>query len=148
MGAEKGAVVVASPGAGSIDHLLPQPVEDDAIIKEVSRIRDNIKNHAQTYYHFEAVPEVNVNGQALAEIAEGTGMSSSTLAGLLSNPATRGDAIRLVISYVALSRCEDSRFPNLLPQEIASLAVAIPRNDGNKTGMSNLADGYILKITC
>jgi len=148
MGAEKGPVVVASPVAGSIDHLLPQPVEDGAIIKEVSRIRDNIKNHAQTYYHFEPVSEVNVNGQALAEIAEATGMSSSTLARLLSNPSTRGDAIRLVISYVALSRCEDSRFPSLLPQELASLAIAVPRNDSNKTGMSNPADPYFLKITC
>jgi hypothetical protein len=136
LGPEKGAVVFASTVTGSIDHLLPQPVEDDAIIKEVSRIRDNIKNHAQTYYHSEIVPEARINGQALAEIAETTGMSSLTLAGLLSNPSTRGDAIRFYISYIALSRCEDSGLPSLLPRELASLAVAIPRHDANKAGKS------------
>jgi hypothetical protein len=138
LGPEKGAVFASSTVTGSIDHLLPQPVEDDAIIKDVSRIRDNIKNHAQTYYHSEAVPEAKINSHALAEIAEAAGMSSTTLTGLLSNPSTRGDAIRLYISYIVLSRCEDSRFPSLLPQEIASLAVAIPRHGGNKAGKSKL----------
>lgn len=131
---EKGPTVVASAVPSSVDNYLPQPVEDDAITGELSKIRDNIKNHVRSYYHFEAIRAGDINVSGLAGIATATGLRSSAVADLLSNPPTRSEAIRLFIAWVALSKCEDNTNPSLLPEELSNLAVQIPGKDGQNAG--------------
>ena len=125
-GAEK-ALVAASRStevnvARNTDVLLPMPVEDDAITKELSRIRDGIKNHVRSYYHSKAIPTTTVKKSQLSGVATATGLSASTITELFLNTSTRSEAIRLYIAWVAMSRCAGDRYPNFLPEEIARAA--------------------------
>ncbi|KAL9026952.1 MAG: hypothetical protein Q9196_004460, partial [Gyalolechia fulgens] len=112
---------------GLIERSLPQPVEDQALGGELSRLRTSIKNHVQSYYHTNSVVG-SVDQAALGIIAAGNmPLIASTLASLLSNPATRLTALRFCIAWVAISRidpsCEPSR--SFLPPEIAGCLVSI-----------------------
>jgi hypothetical protein len=115
--------------ATSIDDMLPQPVADDTITDAALKIRDNIKNHVRTYYCSALVPVASINQLGLQELATATGVSSSILAGALSNPSTRQDALRLFIGWIMLSRCTEERDPSLLPAELSRLAISIPERD-------------------
>ncbi|KAH7088371.1 hypothetical protein FB567DRAFT_628100 [Paraphoma chrysanthemicola] len=126
---EKGPVVVASAISSSIDNLLPQPASDDTITGEVSKIRDNIKNHVRTYCHSAGLTS-GINEAALQNLAAASGVSSATLASSLANPSARQETLRLVFAWVILSKTTGNRNSQLLPFEIAELSGAI-------TGASN-----------
>lgn len=122
---------VASPQssspAGLIERNLPQPVEDQALGGEMSRLRTSIKNHVQSYYHTNSIGRA-VDSAALGLVAAGNmPLIASTLGTLLSNPATRLTAIRFCIAWVAVSRIEQNCEPNssFLPPEIANCLVSI-----------------------
>ncbi|KAF2476931.1 uncharacterized protein BDR25DRAFT_339026 [Lindgomyces ingoldianus] len=139
---EKGPPVTAGPvhsGISSyVDSLLPQPAEDDAMKKEVSRIRDNIKNHVRSYYHLETVPVTKLDQSQLQGLAAATGMSASALASIFVNPSTREESIRLFVAWIALSRCSDEHHPTFLPDELSSLAVVMPGKDGTNGAQASL----------
>ncbi|KAF1996558.1 hypothetical protein P154DRAFT_312374 [Amniculicola lignicola CBS 123094] len=137
-GPEKAPIAMATAATSNIDNYLPQPVEDDAITKELSRIRDNIKNHARTYYHFEHVQGADILESRLMHIAAATGTSASGLVDLLLNPGTRGEAIRLVIAWVILSKCETQSQRSLLPSDLSALAGAVPGSDGKNPAQTAL----------
>ncbi|KAF2473533.1 uncharacterized protein BDR25DRAFT_311775 [Lindgomyces ingoldianus] len=118
--------------------LLPQPVEDDAIKKVLSRVRDNIKNHARSYYHLEMVPVTELDESQLSGLAAAVGINASTLTGIFLNPSTREEAIRLFIAWIAISRCSDERHPTFLPDELSSLAIAMPGKDGTNSNQAAL----------
>ncbi|KAH7077816.1 hypothetical protein BKA63DRAFT_509146 [Paraphoma chrysanthemicola] len=127
---EKGPVVVASAVSSSIDNLLPQPASDDTITGEVSKIRDNIKNHVRTYCHSAGLTS-GINDAALQNLAAASGVSSSALASSLSNPSTRQETLRLVFAWVILSKTTGNRNSQLLPHEIAELSGAITSTSNN-----------------
>lgn len=127
---EKGATAVAAP-VGSIDDLLPQPAEDDAITGDLSKIRDNIKNHVRTYYHSGQIPATEVNDAGIREIATLTGVSAAVFVNALSNPSTRDNALRSIVASVILTRCTGERSPSLLPGELAGLITSIQVNNEN-----------------
>jgi hypothetical protein len=102
-GLEKGPVVVASAVPSGIDNLLPQPESDDTITGEVSKIRDNIKNHIRTYCHSGPLAG-GINEAALHNLASAAGVSSSALVAALSNPSRRQETLRLVFAWVILSK--------------------------------------------
>ncbi|KAH8678628.1 hypothetical protein BGZ60DRAFT_401482 [Tricladium varicosporioides] len=111
MGHEKNGMTGTTLGSGAgavvtnVDRLLPQPAEDDAIIGGLSKIRDGIKNHVQNYYHNSPVSHEAVNEAALAELANATGIPTSSLKTLLLTPGTRTYTIMTFLSQLALSRC-------------------------------------------
>lgn len=96
------------------------------------KIRDNIKNHARSYYHALAVPTARINEDGLSELSVATGVSTAVLADRLSDPSTRPDTLRLVIAWVLLSRCTGGRKTSLLPEKLAMLEASIPGKDGTK----------------
>ncbi|KAG9239684.1 hypothetical protein BJ875DRAFT_447371 [Amylocarpus encephaloides] len=107
----------------NVDNLLPQPAEDHAIVGGFSKIRDGIKNHAQSYYHKSPISHEAVNEEALTELASATGITTATLKTFLLNPATRTPAIMILLSQLALSRCNsriDGQY-SFLPREISGL---------------------------
>ena len=130
VGPEKGATVVAA-AVGSIDDLLPQPVEDDAITGDLSKIRDNIKNHVRTYYHSGPISAADVNEAGIRDIAALTGSSAAVLVSALSNPSIRDSALRSIVGLSILTRCTGERFPSMLPSEVAALATSISVNNGS-----------------
>jgi hypothetical protein len=136
---EKGPTVVTSAYATNIDDMLPQPVADDTITDAALKIRDNIKNHVRTYYHVSPVPVASINQADMGELAAATGTSSAMLASMLSNISTRAETLRLVVAWVVLSRCTGERNESLLPEELATIATAIPGRDSNNVGKFNLS---------
>ncbi|CAO2657915.1 Nn.00g071750.m01.CDS01 [Neocucurbitaria sp. VM-36] len=134
---EKGPTIVASAMPSSIDDLLPQPAADDTITDEVSKIRDNIKNHVRTYYHSTPVSAGSINETELRDLASATGVSSPMLGSALSKPSTRQDALRLAFAWVVLSRSTGQRDASLLPVDLARLATSIVgRDDSNTTNLT------------
>jgi hypothetical protein len=133
----KPPIPVSSGPAATVNRntqsLLPQPVEDDAITKELSKIRDNIKNHVQTYYHFQLLPG-EVASSELAAFATATGLEATAIAAMLANTSMRGDIMRLFIAWAILSRCEEGQHPTLLPPELAFLLQTMSRRDHRDRG--------------
>jgi hypothetical protein len=130
MGMEKGPTAIAAP-VGIIDDLLPQPVEDDAITSDLSRIRDNINNHVRTYYHSGPIPATDVNETGIRDIAAATGTSAAVVVKALADPTNRDKALRSIIAAVILTRCTGERSPSLLPNDIAAMSASIPVSNGN-----------------
>ncbi|KAL9597511.1 MAG: hypothetical protein Q9219_005093 [cf. Caloplaca sp. 3 TL-2023] len=116
-----------STPASLVDRNLPQPIGDQALGGELSHLRASIRDHVQNYYHTDNVLG-SVDQAALGVIAAGNmPLIASSLASLLSNPATRLIAVRFCIAWVALSRIDHSCEPDrsFLPPEIAGCLVSI-----------------------
>ncbi|KAL8976051.1 MAG: hypothetical protein Q9205_007872 [Flavoplaca limonia] len=116
-----------------IERNLPQPVEDQALGGEMSKLKTAIKNHVQSYYHTNSV-KGSVDQVALGVIAMGNmPLIASTLGSLLSNPVTRMTAIRFCITWTVISRIDQNCDPNLsfLPPEVATclLSISSTRDD-------------------
>lgn len=131
---EKRAGPIASPITYGIHDSLPQPVADDTITNELSRIRDNIKNYARTYHHSTPVAATSVNEVSIRGVVTATGLHSSALVGALCDPTTRQDALRLVISWIVLSKCSDEHDMDLLPTGLAELVATVPARDDANAG--------------
>jgi hypothetical protein len=139
---EKAHVNVAQTAVAMVDTYLPQPAEDDAITGEMSRIRDKIKNHVQSYYHTSPVNANVVDQSKLKDIAGATGLSTSKLEEMLCKPHSRMAAVRLYLAWVNLSRCGTQKTAGgfFLPGEVASFATFLSGVDCENTGklISNL----------
>ena len=124
---EKGLPTPLKKGVVVTENYLPQPAEDDAIIGELSRLRDNIKNHVQSFYITEPIDPQSLDRGVLREVSRDTGIQFSKLQDLLVNRTSRNSALRLCISWMILSRCA-GKGPadiSLLPEEAAAVAVLI-----------------------
>jgi hypothetical protein len=137
---EKEATDSGSPIRGgaitNVDRLLPQPAEDDAIIGQLSKIRDDIKNHVQNYYHNNHIQPELVDDTEVMDLAHAISTPPSTVRRLLLNPETRVPAIRLFLGHLILTSCigqSESRV-SFLPQEIASLAAFLTAAEGTRSG--------------
>jgi hypothetical protein len=125
-----------------VEKYLPQPAEDDAISGEMSKLRDRIKNHAQSYYHTATVDPALVGEANLQALSEATGMTTVALKECLLDPKTRLAAIRLWISWVILSRFGGNRGRSLLPPEVTGfteLAVEPQHTDPGSSSLSPIA---------
>lgn len=117
----------------NFNNLLPQPVEDSAIISEVSKIRDNIKNYVQTYYQF-SPGKGGVESSHLEGLAADTNISAATFAAILANDGIYQDVLRLFIAWSILSRCGSTKQPTLLPADVASvMGTIIQLRDGSSS---------------
>ncbi|KAH7394393.1 hypothetical protein BKA66DRAFT_567338 [Pyrenochaeta sp. MPI-SDFR-AT-0127] len=135
---EKGPTITAGAVASNIDDLLPQPVADDTITNEVSQIRDKIKNHVRTYYHSAPISTAGLNEAGLRDLATAAGVSTSVIISALANPNTRPNALRLIVGWVILSRSTSERSTNLLPADVAGLALSLSGGNGSSTAQSTL----------
>ncbi|KAF1926301.1 uncharacterized protein M421DRAFT_422991 [Didymella exigua CBS 183.55] len=109
------------------------PAEDDAITGDLSKIRDNIKNHVRTYYHSGPISATNLNEAAIRDIAALTGTSAALIVKTLADSLTRDNALRLIVGSVILPRCTGERSPSLLPNDVAALAASIPASNENNS---------------
>ncbi|KAL8865012.1 MAG: hypothetical protein Q9198_009515 [Flavoplaca austrocitrina] len=143
---------IASPDsigpAGMIERNLPQPVEDQALGGEMSRLKTAIKNHVQSYYHTNIV-KGSVDQVAMGVIATGNmPLIASTLGSLLSNPVTRMTAIRFCITWTVVSRIDQNCDPNLsfLPPELATclLSISSTRDDPSSESFPQYFRSFLL----
>ncbi|KAF2105462.1 hypothetical protein BDV96DRAFT_374254 [Lophiotrema nucula] len=131
---EKSPVVPPKAISSDVDNFLPQPIEDDAITQELSKIRDNLKNHVRSYYHNDPIRVGSFDASTLSGLAAATGMHTSVLATLLSDASTRNEATRVFLAWVVLSKCDGSRLPSLLPDDLSTTAVALQNKEGANAG--------------
>lgn len=136
---DKSATVVAT-AVGSIDDLLPQPVEDETISGDLSKIRDNIKNHVRTFYHSGPTTAADINEAGIRDIAALTNLSAAVLVNTLSDPIKRDNALRSVLAAVILTRTTGDRNPSLLPSDLSALSTSIPVNHSNSCKFASV--GY------
>ncbi|OCL02971.1 hypothetical protein AOQ84DRAFT_303670 [Glonium stellatum] len=112
----------ASSITKTVENNLPQPLEDNAIAGEISKIGNLIKNHVQSYYHSSRIIAGTVNFDALQALGDGFPISVETLNTMLTNTTTRETALRLCIAWVVISRVQPDDDPRItfLPPDIAS----------------------------
>jgi hypothetical protein len=127
---EKGPVTVSRSVSNNISDLVPQPASDDNIKNNVSKIRDNIKNHVRTYCHSAPITS-GVNEAALRNVASATSLSTGALVGALSNPSSRQDALRLIVAWIILSNTTSGKSSELLPSQLSGLSAAVARTADN-----------------
>jgi hypothetical protein len=109
-----------------IEKHLPQPVEDNKILSEMSNVRDKIKNHAQSFYHTTSIDPSQLNASAVQGISSTIAIPASSLTNILLNPATRIAGIRACIAGVIFSRFGGHGLAgdSLLPAQMAYSADA------------------------
>jgi hypothetical protein len=136
---EKSTMVAVTGGASSIDSYLPQPAADDAITGDMSRLRDKIKDHVQSYYHVSPISPQMVDPSKLQDVARAVGISPQRMQELLLNPHSRIPAIRLYLAWLILSRCggQGQARSSFLPAEVASFAPFIAGMDKTNNGKSS-----------
>lgn len=110
-----------SPITAAMENGLPQPLEDNAITGEISKISNLIKNHVQSYYHAGRVSPGLVDYDDIQALGSDIPVSVGTLSTLLGNSATREIALRFCIAWVVISRMQVQSPANetFLPPEIA-----------------------------
>jgi hypothetical protein len=125
-----------SPVVPALAGGLPQPLEDQAISGEVSKISSSIKNHVQSYYHADRVSGALIDHDDFQALGSERPISDGTLSTLLSNSATREIALRFCIAWVVCSRMqagEDAR-SCLLPTEMAEFSRKLANTHGDPNG--------------
>ncbi|PVH85557.1 hypothetical protein DL98DRAFT_606741 [Cadophora sp. DSE1049] len=138
---EKELPIPTKTGVVVTESYLPQPAEDDAIIGELSRLRDNIKNHVQSFYITGPIDAQSLDRSLLGELGRDTGIQLSKLQDLLVNRTSRNSALRLCIGWIILSRCDGGgpADTSLLPDEAAAVAALISNVDYKDTRKATLA---------
>ncbi|EON62946.1 hypothetical protein W97_02172 [Coniosporium apollinis CBS 100218] len=127
--------VSAPPAASYVDKNLPQPLEDDAISGEMSRLRSSIKNHVQSYYHSSPVNLGVINGAALGSLGNELPVPPASLEALIASPNTRQTILRFCIAWVIISRMglESDFETTFLPPEVASCIQSMRAMKDNPT---------------
>jgi hypothetical protein len=139
---EKGAnaqvtsVASGSPIPKAIENGLPQPLEDQAISGEVSKISNAIKNHVQSFYHNGKVSPGLLDLDDLQGLGSNLPMSTGTLSTLLGNSDTREIALRFCIAWVAVSRMQLEAHPSttFLPPEVTECFLSMTPEDRGPRG--------------
>ncbi|KAF2626565.1 hypothetical protein BU25DRAFT_343373 [Macroventuria anomochaeta] len=125
---EKGPMVHTRPLGGespldlSTGTGLPQPLEDQAISGEISKIGNLIKNHVQSYYHSKPVNPGLIDLDDIVALGRNLPISTGTLSTLLDNSATREVALRFCIAFAIITRLQSYGNPaeSLLPPEFCA----------------------------
>ncbi|PSN59229.1 hypothetical protein BS50DRAFT_641111 [Corynespora cassiicola Philippines] len=129
-GRKKEAVVPATNTLGieqSLIDELPQPVEDKAIIDDVSRICDGISNHIRVFYDFRLIQSIIIDQERFRQLAACTGIDSSDFYGLLEKQETWEDSMRLLVAWIILRKCDGgNRHESLLPGNLGLVKIDEP----------------------
>lgn len=151
---EKGFTVEAvplssgSPNASPLSGTLPLPLEDKAIIGEISKISNSVKNHVQSYYQMGRISPGLIDLDDIHALGSGQPIPAGTLSTLLGNTATREIGLRFCVAWVVCSRMlpgKDS-VASLLPVEFAKCYQTVAKEHGNPSGGVLISDIWTLKL--
>ncbi|KAF2841346.1 hypothetical protein M501DRAFT_929646 [Patellaria atrata CBS 101060] len=132
----KGKGLEAGSAALVVESHLPQPLEDDAIASELTKLKILIKNHVQSYYHLSAVDasQIAADTRTIEAALPGTALTPSRLAQFIANPTSRYAALRLAIAWVVISNVDVMSPPEttLLPPAVAKCVETMTGMEGNE----------------
>ncbi|KAH6638769.1 hypothetical protein C7974DRAFT_329428 [Boeremia exigua] len=124
---EKGPLTHTKSITGSlaivdVDGALPQPLEDQAISGEITKISSLIKNHVQSYYHNKVVNLGLIDLDDITALGKVLPFPARKLSALLDDPATREVALRFCIAWAIISRIQShgTSADSLLPPEVCT----------------------------
>ncbi|KAF1928221.1 uncharacterized protein M421DRAFT_391859 [Didymella exigua CBS 183.55] len=129
-----------SPLMSGADAAYPQPLEDQAISGEMSKIGNLIKNHVQSYYHSKPVTYELLDHDDIIALGHDLPVSAGTLSTLLDNVATREVALRFFIAWAIIARLQSYKksSESLLPPELCAPMREISSIDTGDKGESPL----------
>jgi hypothetical protein len=134
--AEKGAVatgMISIPqdsSAAVIEHYLPPPTEDEQLKNEVSRLKDKINGHVQSYYHSRSGTNDQAAASALVEVLGAQSqLPAERIPKLLADPATRASVLRYAVAWIIISRIglECDANTCFLPWQLVSCVHEMPK---------------------
>ena len=101
---------------------LPQPLEDQAISGEISKIGNLIKNHVHSYYHNRSVNPGLIDLDDIIALGQNLPISTGTISTLLDNTAVREVALRFCIAFAIITRLQNygNSLESLLPPELCA----------------------------
>jgi hypothetical protein len=110
-----------SPVTASLESGLPQPLEDQALSGEITKISNLIKNHVQSYYRIGRVNSLVIDYKHVQALGKELPVSVGTLSTLLSDSTTRESALRFCIAWVVVARMQfqSPAEATFLPPEIS-----------------------------
>ncbi|ORY19168.1 hypothetical protein BCR34DRAFT_595610 [Clohesyomyces aquaticus] len=128
------SVESGSPVFQIMDGGLPQPLEDQAITGDMSKLSILIKNHVQSFYHTGRVSPGLLDLDDLQALGDDLPLSTGTLSTLIGNSNTREIALRFCIAWVLVSRMQSGGGAGntFLPPEIARCLQVISSKQGSR----------------
>ena len=113
----------------------------------MSKVSDHLKNHVRAYYHSSSVKSTDINEVDLQKFSYTTEVEASVAKRLLLDSSTRGEAIRLFLAWVILSRCDGTRTQSLLPSGISAIARNAPPGNASNTSKLRASPRLIRLLT-
>ena len=117
-----GSVSVPRVGSKEFELYIPQALEDDQIVQKLTKLRQQIEQHAsEDFYHLSGI---ETSTEKVTDRVEGGALGCSTekakeIASLIRVPESRATGMRVIIAVVLLDSIDlsgDSRH-TLLPQD-------------------------------
>jgi hypothetical protein len=137
------AVTISLPEdspAAIVENNLPQPKEDNAIIGDLSKLKNKIEGHIQAFYQTGPAND-QAALQALPQIlGEGSPIPVSRLAGLLSNSKSRPAVLRSALAWVIVSKIgvESNPRDTFLPAQVTGAVHTLPPTRMDETSRSHI----------
>jgi hypothetical protein len=105
-----------------VENALPQPVEDNAIKTELSKLKDRVSDHIQSYYDLTKTRGSVTPLDVQQVLGKESSVSVEKFLHLLADPKTRPTILRYGLAWVILSRvsleCDQSM--SFLPWHVVS----------------------------
>ena len=108
--------------AAIVQNNLPQPVEDNAIKTELSKLKDRVSDHIQSYYNLAKTGGPVASQDIQQVLSNNSPVSPEKFSHLLADPKTRSAILRYALAWVILSRVGLECDPSIsfLPWHVAS----------------------------
>ncbi|KAI9662319.1 MAG: hypothetical protein M1821_008486 [Bathelium mastoideum] len=103
--------------ASTVERMLPQPLDDNTIGRDFSKLGTALKNHAQTYYVSEKDSLARADTTAIQRLlGPESSLDSGTVADMLARAHSRLSATRYLLAWAVIQRIDD----DLLPPGVAT----------------------------
>jgi len=127
------AVTISIPensSAAIVENSLPQPKEDNAIIGDVSKLKNKIDGHVQTFYQTGHANDQGAVHALTQVLGEHSPIPAQRLKELLSNPRSRPNVLRAALAWVIVNKISLESDPRetFLPSNIAGAFNNLPPN--------------------
>jgi len=123
--------------AAIVENHLPQPVEDNAIKSELSKLKDRVNDHIQSYYDLAKMREPVAAQDIQRALGNVSSVPLEKFSRLLADPRTRPVILRNGLAWIILSRVGLECDPSIsfLPRHVVSCVhdmLQARMNDGGK----------------
>ena len=96
----------------TIDRIIPQPLDENTISRDFSKLGTAIKNHAQTYYASERNYSAKGDTSTIQRLlGSGSPLDDGVIANMLTRSDSRVIAARYLIAWLIIQNIDDDLLP-------------------------------------